>query len=87
MPICFRYNITYPESGKTHLYKPNAMSSGESGLKHQTFGAAWSTVGYDKLVSNQRVQVVWEAPTCVPRWSVGASRSVLSKAFCRWRRG
>ena len=59
MPISFRYEVSFPDSGKTHMFKPNPLE--KEAAKHVSFGAAYASLGYDKIESSTRMQVVWEA--------------------------
>lgn len=56
VPISFRYEVSFPDSGKTHMFKPNPLE--KEAAKHVSFGAAYASLGYDKIESNTRMQVV-----------------------------
>lgn len=60
--MCFRYTITALESGRTHLFKPNAFES-ETVPTHRTFGALYNN-SYQKVVQNNLACVLWEARVC-----------------------
>ena len=59
VPVSFRYGVSFPESGKTHMFRPNPL--GKEAAKHVTFGAAYASPGFEKMARNDRIQVVWEA--------------------------
>lgn len=59
MPICFRYQISCLDSGKTHMFKPNAFDSESPTPTHRTFGALYNSA-YDKVARNDFARVLWE---------------------------
>ena len=59
VPVSFPYHITALESGKTHMFKPNALDQ-ESAVRSQTMGALMAGK-YDKVAASPRVRVLWEA--------------------------
>ena len=59
--MCFRYALKPVDSHVTNVFKPNAIGEGEQpDWRHSTIGACF--VGnMDKVISNKRASVVWEA--------------------------
>ena len=65
-PVCFRYVVKPTDSHVTNVFKPSLSGSGgeeeaqPDSWRHSTLGGVF--VGsMDKLISNKRASVVWEA--------------------------
>lgn len=62
MPVTFRYTLTPKESMVTHAFRPKEVSSRDDNkrFKAQSLGAVFHQ-NYDKVISNKRASLVWEA--------------------------
>ena len=61
--MTFRYTLEPKESMVTHVFRPKEASSRDDNnrsMKAQTLGAVFHQ-NYDKVISNKRASLVWEA--------------------------
>ena len=77
MPTCFRYEILPVASFSCNVFKPAALGEEAGSLKHQTIGALFQG-NMDKVISNKRASVVWEAVPFLPLVDLFRSEFIVS---------